>query len=89
MTTRQANLHAAVLAAAEPGGDQSPDGADLYTVASRPVVVRDGAEPVEVWAEPLAVDRDLPTLPLALSGELCVPIDLEATYTAACSRRLE
>jgi hypothetical protein len=87
VTTRQANLHAEVLRQlGRATGTGLPPGTDLYAVAYRPVV-RDGSEVIEVWPEPLAVGRELPTLPLALSAELCLPIDLEATYTTACQRR--
>ncbi|WP_439631723.1 DUF4058 family protein [Gemmata sp.] len=87
VTSRSADLHGDVLRllgwSAAPG---LPAGTDLYAVAYRPVV-RDGTGRVEAWPVPLAVGRDLPTLPLALSAELCLPVDLEATYAAACSRR--
>jgi hypothetical protein len=33
--------------------------------------------------EPLAVGGPLPTMPLAVRGLGCLPIDLEATYTEA------
>ena len=58
----------------------------LSAVAYRPVV-REGREEIDVWAEALAVGRLLSTLPLALNAGLCLPIDLEATYTSACGRR--
>jgi hypothetical protein len=29
----------------------------------------------------------VPMLPLALNAEVCLPVDLEATYTDACRRR--
>ena len=86
VTTRQANLHALVMGLLGQTTTGLPGDADLYAVAYRPIV-RDEAELIEVWPEPLAVGRPLPTLPLSLSAELCVPIDLEATYTAACGRR--
>ena len=86
VTTRQANLHAAILELLGQAATGLPTGTELYAVAYRPIV-RDAAELIEIWPEPLAVDRVLPTLPLALSAELCVPIDLEATYTAARDRR--
>ncbi len=35
----------------------------------------------------LEIGRPIPVLPLALNAELALPIDLEATYTAACRRR--
>jgi hypothetical protein len=58
----------------------------LYGVAYRPIV-RDAQEQIDVWLSPLGVGRPLPELPLALNAELVLPIDLEATYTAACQRR--
>jgi hypothetical protein len=87
VTSRSGNLHADVLRLLGRASDTGlPDGTDLYAVAYRPVV-RDGAEVVEVWPSVLTVGSELPTLPLALNAELCLPIDLEATYTAACNRR--
>ncbi|AMV23871.1 hypothetical protein VT84_05620 [Gemmata sp. SH-PL17] len=87
VTSRSGNLHADILRLLDRPTDTSlPDGTELYAVAYRPVV-RDGAEVIEIWPEPLAVGRELPTLPLALNAEMCLPIDLESTYTAACARR--
>jgi hypothetical protein len=86
VTTRQANLHAAVMGLLGQGATGLPADAELYAAAYRPIV-RDGAGQIEVWPEPLAVGQPLPTLPLSLNAELCVPIDLEATYTTACGRR--
>jgi hypothetical protein len=37
-----------------------------------------------VWHEPLAVGRPLPTLPLWLTGGLCLPVELGATYERTC-----
>ena len=83
VTSRQANLHADVMRLLGRGTDAGlPADAELSAVAYRPVV-RGGAELIDVWAEPLAVGRELPTLPLALSAELCLPIDLESTYMEA------
>jgi hypothetical protein len=87
VTSRSGNLHADVLRLLGRGSDTGlPDDAELYAVAYRPVV-RAGAELIEVWPAALAVGHELPTLPLALDAELCLPIDLEAAYTAACNRR--
>jgi len=61
-----------------------PEG-DLSAVAYRPIV-REG-EQIDVWTAPLAVGEGLPTLPLAINAEIALPIDLEATYTAARERR--
>ncbi len=62
-----------------------PRDSSLYAVAYRPVV-RGGVPQVEVWPSTLALAQPLPVLPLAL-GELCLPLDLEATYMTACQRR--
>ncbi|MBA4189444.1 MAG: DUF4058 domain-containing protein [Planctomycetaceae bacterium] len=87
VTSRSADLHGDILRllgwTADPG---LPAGTDLCAVAYRPVI-RDKTGRVESWPMPLAVGRELPTLPLALSAELCLPVDLETTYTAACHRR--
>ena len=39
------------------------------------------------WPQALAVGQPLPVLPLALNAELCLPLDLEASYAVACQRR--
>ena len=87
VTSRSADLHADILRRLGRAGDTGlPAGAALYAAAYRPVV-RGGVGQVEAWPHELAVARELPTLPLALSAETCLPIDLEATYTTACNRR--
>ncbi len=63
-----------------------PAEAVLYGIAYRPIV-RDGQEQIEIWPSALQVGQPLPVLPLALNAEIALPIDLEATYTAACQRR--
>jgi hypothetical protein len=54
----------------------------LYTTAYRPAH-REGRNEIDLWMEPLAVGGPLPTMPLAVRGLGCLPIDLEATYTEA------
>jgi len=41
------------------------------------VLTGDGAELTDVWPTPLAVGQGLPTVPLALNAEICLPLDLE------------
>ena len=57
----------------------------LYATAYRPIR-RDEADQTEVWLAPLAFGRPLPVLPLALTAELCLPINLESTYADACRK---
>jgi hypothetical protein len=87
VTNRQANLHnemMRLLDATQPF--HLPAEAAQYAVAYRPVRCR-GKERIELWPETFGAGDALPTLPLALTGELCVPVDLEATYLDACKRR--
>jgi hypothetical protein len=87
VTSRGANLHNEVIRVLGHGEGflLAADG-ELCAVAYRPIV-REKAEQVDIWPEPLAVGRTLPVVPLALNAELCVLLDLETTYTVACQRR--
>ncbi len=87
VTSRQANLHDDMIRVLGHGQAFAlPAETVLYAVAYRPIV-RDQEEQIEVWPALLEIGRPLPVLPLALNAELCLPVDLEATYTAACQRR--
>jgi hypothetical protein len=55
----------------------------LYAVACRKVQRRKRTR-LEVWAAPLQVGKSLPVLPLWLTRELAVPLDLEASYEFTC-----
>jgi hypothetical protein len=39
---------------------------------------------LEAWSKPLVVGEPLPLLPLWLSEELAVPLDLESSYGQTC-----
>lgn len=87
VTTRLANLHNETMSLLGHGDAFAlPADSGLYAVAYRPLV-RGGVEEIDIWPTALAVGGALPILPLALNGELCLPLDLEATYTTACQRR--
>ncbi|MEQ9550998.1 MAG: DUF4058 family protein [Coleofasciculus sp. G3-WIS-01] len=87
VTGRNANLHEALL-------DQLtlttlPLNAQLYAAAYR-VVERQGQVSLDIWQEALAVASPLPVMPLWLRGELCLPVDLNATYLRTCrEQRIE
>lgn len=84
VTSRQANLHDETLVLLNQSVPfQPPYG--LYAVAYRPII-REGEDLVDIWPAPLQLGQALPTLPLALDAETCLPIDLDATYTDACRR---
>jgi hypothetical protein len=87
VTERRANLHNELLPLlrAEESARQ-PDDVTLYAVAYRPIRRQDREE-IDLWPFRLAVGGELPTLPLALSAAVALPVDLEATYMDACRRR--
>lgn len=80
VTTRTANLYGELL---EYLGQHDPALADgppaLYAVACRGLRKGDAGR-LETWFTPLELGRSLPTLPLWLSDELAIPLDLETTY---------
>ena len=86
VASRSGNLHNRIMDV--PGHRESThfhEDASMHA-AYRPIVRNENAQ-IELWMEPLALDRKLPKLPLALNAETCVSLDLEATYMVACQRR--
>lgn len=86
VTSRHANLHdelAALLG--HVNGFAFPTPTPVYATAYRPAHRQERNE-IDLWREPLAVEQPLPTLPLAVRGLGCLPIDLEATYQEARQR---
>jgi hypothetical protein len=80
VTSRQANLHDEIIRVMEaPDQYRLSFATNLYAVAYRPIK-RNQEEQIDVWPAALSVDRPLPILPLSLSVDLCLPLDLEATY---------
>ncbi|MBL8794367.1 MAG: DUF4058 family protein [Planctomycetia bacterium] len=87
VTERSGNLHRKLLDALQVSVSSPALGArDLYGAAYR---LRGDAPRfnLDLWVEPLTLGAALPTLPLWLSDELAVPLDLEETYRAACAAR--
>jgi hypothetical protein len=82
VTARSANLYAdlaARLGAAPPATAARP----IYAVTCRRRTAR-GRWRVEAWEHALAVGSPLPTLPLWLTDEARVPLELDATYEDTC-----
>jgi hypothetical protein len=82
VTNRQANLHQDLLVRLDVPDEPSPQ-ANLYAAAYRPFR-KQRQSCLAIWREPLAIGRPLPAMPLWLGEMLCVPLDLEATYTRTC-----
>lgn len=81
VTERTADLHHELLARL---GVASPAADGLFASAYRPVE-RGGVPALDAWYEVLAVGHVLPTLPLWLRGELCLPVELQAAYDRTCT----
>lgn len=87
VTSRRANLHTEIMGLLNVANPSHlPADAMLYAVAYQPLR-RQGREEIDLWPAAFAVGATLPILPLALTAELYVPIDLEATYMDARRRR--
>ena len=82
VTTRQANLHGELLVRLTEGKAYSSK-LNLYAVAYRAIECN-GQPSLDIWQEELAIGGILPILPLWLRGEICLPVDLAATYERTC-----
>ncbi len=85
VTARSANLHQELFAMLGVRGRRSvwESATGLYGVAYRAVTVRKSPR-VEVWPEVFTLGEPLPTLPLWLALDLCVPVRLEESYVTTC-----
>ena len=82
VTSRTANLHDELMTRLGAAIAQSAT-ANLYAIAYR-VVEQAGQSNLALWQEALSVGQALPLLPLWLSGDLCLPVDLDGTYERTC-----
>jgi hypothetical protein len=84
VTTRRANLHAEIAAVLETSAEMTWDSpSSLAAIAYRTAAEGERAR-VEASPEPLSLGAELPTLPLWLGADLCLPLPLEESYTTAC-----
>jgi hypothetical protein len=87
VTERSGNLQAEVLELLQVRLATPGQGAqDLYASAHRSVPLAEALQ-LETWAYALTLGGALPTVPLWLQPDLCLPLDLEVTYQAACVAR--
>jgi hypothetical protein len=84
VTTRRFNLYTKLLDLIDRSDPAfAPKPPATYAVTCRGRKVRDKPR-FETWAYPLVVGQPLPTLPIWLTEDLAVPLDLEASYEEAC-----
>jgi hypothetical protein len=60
---------------------------ELYAAAYRAGFAETESMQMEIWSDMLKVGSSLPTLPLWIAPDRCVPLDLEKTYRTACANR--
>jgi hypothetical protein len=84
VTSRRHNLYAELADFLEVSSSaRAALASHLYAVACRTVRRRKRTQ-LEVWPAPLRVGRPLPVLPLWLTREVAVPLDLESSYHFTC-----
>jgi hypothetical protein len=85
VTVRQFNLYADLLeliGQTDPALGAEPPFLYATTLRGRKRIRRRPL--LETWFYPLQLGQSLPTLPLWLDVDLCVPVDLEASYEDTC-----
>ncbi len=85
VTIRRFNLYAQLMEfIGHPDRTMSADGPPIYAATCR-WVTRGTRARLEAWSHTMVVGEPLPTLPLWLSDECVVPLNLELSYEQACS----
>jgi hypothetical protein len=84
VTMRRFNLYAQLMEfIRHPDPTMTPNEPATYAAACRWVTLGMRAR-LEAWSHALVVGERLPTLPLWLSEDLSIPLDLEPSYEQAC-----
>jgi hypothetical protein len=84
VTTRKFNLYSELMTFighSDPTLGESPP--PLYAASCR-WTMKKGRTILEAWSHELTVGQPLPTLPLWLTSDLFVPLELDSTYEQAC-----
>jgi hypothetical protein len=87
VTARQANLYGELLkfiGQSDPSLATTPPPTYAAACRWRQVGVPPREPRLETWAHRLAIGQPLPTLPLWLSENLAIPLELEASYEETC-----
>jgi hypothetical protein len=84
VTTRRADLNAAILSLLEVDASVFTIASNLSAVSYRAVGFQEETQ-LLLWPAPLALGQPLPTLPLWIASDFSVPLDLEASYQTPCT----
>ena len=84
VTTRRTNLYADLVAALGATSAGIEPGA-LAAISYKAVAHQQGGGQLLAWPSDLMVGQPLPTVPLWLTADLAVPLDLESSHNAACT----
>ena len=85
VTNRSAQLHSEMVARGSlPATFAWVPTSGLSVVSYRTVQTATGTTRLDVWPHELQLRAALPTVPLWLAADLCVPLDLETPYLLAC-----
>ncbi|MBD2353932.1 DUF4058 family protein [Tolypothrix sp. FACHB-123] len=82
VTERKTNLHNELLTRVAENNALLFN-AELYATAYRPIQ-QNGQYKLDIWQEKLNIGGMLPTLPLWLHGEICLPVELDSIYERTC-----
>jgi hypothetical protein len=84
VTTRRADLHAAILSLLGVKSEAATS-SSLSAVSYRAVGREEETQQLQLWPAPLTLGQPLPTLPLWIGVDFSVPLDLEASYQTTCT----
>jgi hypothetical protein len=85
VTTRKADLNAAILSLLRVDPGKAVTLSSLSAVSYHAIGHEEDNQQLQLWPEPLALGRPLPTLPLWIAPDFSVPLDLEASYQTTCT----
>jgi len=81
VTERSADLHGALVARLNSA--EKSVSAPLYAASYR-LVERNESPQLDLWHYPFSLDKPMPAVPLWLRGNVCLQVDLQATYERTC-----
>lgn len=84
VTSRQFNLYGELMAfLGHPDSTFGPEVPVVYAASCR-WLRKDERAVLETWRHALTIGHPLPTIPLWLTADRCVPLDLEKSYEQTC-----